>query len=100
MEAADFAPLRAYLNRIKEVAQEDSYSVVSLGVTPAVEKAILELDRLATKNCSNCGYPGISDARGNQLKKGRSIDSSTCLVRLSGCNGWCIGMLVVGEWFD
>lgn len=42
----NFTKLRAYLNRIAEVAEEDSSSAVSLGVTPAVQEAIKELDRL------------------------------------------------------
>jgi hypothetical protein len=42
----DFKKLRAYLNRIAEVAEEDSNSVISLGIIPAVREAIQELDRL------------------------------------------------------
>jgi hypothetical protein len=42
----DFTKLRAYLKRITEVAEEDSNSVVSLGIIPAVREAIQELDRL------------------------------------------------------
>ena len=41
----DFTRLRAYLMRIIEVAQEDSSSVVSLGVNPAARLALEELEK-------------------------------------------------------
>jgi hypothetical protein len=65
---ADFTKLRAYLNRIVEVAEEDRSSVVSLGVVPAAQEAIREVDQLEQQNCPYCGYPGLTDNLGGELK--------------------------------
>lgn len=41
-----FKRLKLIINRIEEVANEDSYSVVSLGVLPAVGMAKTEISRI------------------------------------------------------
>jgi hypothetical protein len=42
----NYTKLKAYLNRILEIAQEDSSSEISLGVIPAARSALNELDSL------------------------------------------------------
>lgn len=45
-EEEHFNSLKKAINRIDEIAKEEPYSVVSLGVIPNCEKALLEINKL------------------------------------------------------